>query len=72
LLGQSIGAAAVALVFALAQGGHGAATAILIAAGFTGIAIIASLSRMADFVRVPRADVVRTSSAAAEYREPAE
>ena len=45
LLGQSIGAAFVALVFGVAEGGHSAGTAILFAAGFGAIGALASLSR---------------------------
>jgi hypothetical protein len=41
-------------VFGLAQarGGHGAPTAIWLAAGFAGIAVLASLARMFDIVRI--------------------
>ena len=53
LLGQSIGAALVALVFGLTGGGHGAASAILVAAAFAGIGTLTSLSRMANAVRSP-------------------
>ena len=51
LLGQSIGAAAVALIFGLAQrtGGDGATIAILMAAGFAGVGVLTSLGRLADF-----------------------
>src|SRR5204863_193030 len=71
LLGQSIGAALVALVFGVAGGGHGAATAILIAAGFAGIAVIASLTRLFEFVRLPPAPQPH-SAASAGLHEPAE
>jgi DHA2 family multidrug resistance protein-like MFS transporter len=52
LLGQSIGAALVALVFGLA-GGHGAKTAIVLAACFAAAGTLTSFSRMFDFVRAP-------------------
>jgi DHA2 family multidrug resistance protein-like MFS transporter len=52
LLGQSIGAAFVALVFGLAEGGHSAGTAIMLAAGFAGAGALVSLSRLFDFVRI--------------------
>jgi len=71
LLGQSIGAALVALVFGVAGGGHGAATAILIAAGFAAIAVIASLTRLFEFVRLPPAPQPH-SAAGARLHEPAE
>jgi DHA2 family multidrug resistance protein-like MFS transporter len=71
LLGQSIGAALVALVFGLAQahGGHGAPTAIWLAAGFAGIAVLASLARMFDIVRIGPATVRAPQG---EAHEPAE
>src|SRR5207237_8986133 len=53
LLGQSIGAALVALVFGVTGGGQGATTAIVLAAGFAGIAVLASLTRLFEFVRIP-------------------
>jgi DHA2 family multidrug resistance protein-like MFS transporter len=64
LLGQTIGAALVALVFGYAGPGGGASptTAILIAAGFSALAAIASLSRLLNFVRLPRRASVRASS----------
>jgi DHA2 family multidrug resistance protein-like MFS transporter len=46
LLGQSIGAAVVALVFGFLGGSQGARTAILCAVGFTAVGIVTSLSRM--------------------------
>lgn len=52
LLGQSIGAALVALVFGLA-GGHGAKTCIVLAAGFAAAGTLTSFSRMFEFVRAP-------------------
>jgi DHA2 family multidrug resistance protein-like MFS transporter len=57
LLGQTIGAALVALIFGLAgpSGGTSPAVAILLAAGFSAAAAIASVSRLLDIVRMPRA-----------------
>jgi DHA2 family multidrug resistance protein-like MFS transporter len=52
LLGQSIGAAFVALVFGVAEGGHSAGLAILLAAGFAAAGVLASLSRLFEFVRI--------------------
>jgi DHA2 family multidrug resistance protein-like MFS transporter len=52
LLGQSIGAAFVALVFGLADGGHSAGTAILLAACFAVVGAAASLTRLFEFVRI--------------------
>jgi DHA2 family multidrug resistance protein-like MFS transporter len=52
LLGQSIGAALVALVFGLA-GGQGANTCIVLAAGFAAVGTLTSFSRMFDLVRAP-------------------
>ncbi len=54
LLGQSIGAAFVALVFGFVGGSQGARTAILCAVGFAAIGIITSLSRMLNGVRTTR------------------
>ena len=56
LLGQTIGAALVALIFGLARpaGGTGPTVAILLAAGFAAAAAIASVCRLANFVRAPR------------------
>jgi len=56
LLGQSIGAALVALVFGLSVGGGGARFALVLAAGFAAAAVLASVSRMFEFVRAPRAE----------------
>ena len=63
LLGQTIGAALVALVFGYAGPGGGTSptTAILIAAGFSALAALASLSRLLNFVRLPRRASVRDS-----------
>ena len=57
LLGQTIGAALVALIFGLAgpSGGTSPAVAILLAAGFSAAAAIASVSRLLAIVSVPRA-----------------
>jgi MFS transporter, DHA2 family, multidrug resistance protein len=54
LLGQSIGAAMVALVFGLSAGGHGAITALVLAACFAAVATAVSLTRNFDFVRARR------------------
>jgi predicted MFS family arabinose efflux permease len=63
LLGQTIGAALVALVFGYAGPGGGTSptTAILIAGGFSALATLASLSRLLNFVRLPRRASVRAS-----------
>jgi DHA2 family multidrug resistance protein-like MFS transporter len=53
LLGQSIGAAFVALVFGLVGGGEGARTAIFCAVGFTAAGVVTSLSRMLPRMQVP-------------------
>jgi DHA2 family multidrug resistance protein-like MFS transporter len=56
LLGQTIGAALVALVFGYAgpSGGASPTFAILLAAGFSALAAIASIFRLFNFVRVAR------------------
>ncbi len=56
LLGQTVGAALVALIFGFAQsaGGTGPKVAILLAAGFAAMAAVASVSRLFIFVRPPR------------------
>jgi len=73
LLGQSIGAALVALVFGLAPGSEqGATLAILLAAGFAGAAALASLSRLAGFARPRRRDGGAAPADAADLRSPAE
>jgi MFS transporter, DHA2 family, multidrug resistance protein len=56
LLGQTIGAALVALIFGLAHpaGGTGPTVAILLAAGFSALAAVASVFRLFNFVRAPR------------------
>ena len=57
-------AALVALVFGYAGHGGGTSptTAILIAAGFSALAALTSLSRLLNFVRLPRRAAVRGSS----------
>jgi len=52
LLGQSIGAAFVAMIFGFLGGAHGAKVAIFCAAGFTLAGVMTSLSRMLNGVRV--------------------
>ena len=51
LLGQSIGAAFVAMIFGFLGGAQGAQVAIFCAAGFTLVGALTSLSRMLDGVR---------------------
>jgi DHA2 family multidrug resistance protein-like MFS transporter len=52
LLGQSIGAAFVAMIFGFLGGAQGATVAIFCAAGFALFGIVTSLTRMLDGVRV--------------------
>jgi hypothetical protein len=53
----------VALVFGYSgAGGASPTAAILIAAGFSALAMIASLSRLLNFVRLPRRPAVRDSA----------
>lgn len=56
LLGQTIGAAFVALIFSFSRPGAGAGptVAILLAAGFSALAAVGSVSRLFNFVRAPR------------------
>jgi DHA2 family multidrug resistance protein-like MFS transporter len=54
LLGQSIGAAMVALVFGVSVGGRGAVSALVLAACFAAVATGVSLTRQFDFVRAGR------------------
>jgi MFS transporter, DHA2 family, multidrug resistance protein len=56
LMGQTIGAALVALVFSFAHPsrGTGPVVAILIASGFSAAAAVASLARLSHFVRTPQ------------------
>jgi DHA2 family multidrug resistance protein-like MFS transporter len=51
LLGQSIGAATVALVFGASAGGHGAISTLTLAACFAAVATGVSLTRQFEFVR---------------------
>jgi DHA2 family multidrug resistance protein-like MFS transporter len=51
LLGQSIGAALVAMIFCFLGGAQGARVAIFCAAGFTLTGVVTSLSRMLDGIR---------------------
>jgi MFS transporter, DHA2 family, multidrug resistance protein len=55
LLGQTVGAALVALIFgfALPSGGTGPTIAILLASGFSAAAAVASLARLSRFARIP-------------------
>ena len=52
LLGQSIGAAFVAMIFGFLGGAHGARTAIFCAAGFALLGVTTSLSRMLNGVKI--------------------
>jgi len=75
LLGQSIGAALVALTLGIAGGGHGATTAVLVAAGFALAGAVASLSRLFESLWHPREVIERARRIAAgraEQHEPAE
>ena len=54
LLGQSIGAAMVALVFGIGVGGRGAVAALVLAACFAAVATGVSMTRQSDFVRARR------------------
>jgi MFS transporter, DHA2 family, multidrug resistance protein len=56
LLGQTVGAALVALIFGFAgpSGGTGPTLAILLAAGFAAFAAVLSVLRVSRFVRFPR------------------
>jgi MFS transporter, DHA2 family, multidrug resistance protein len=67
LLGQTIGAALVALIFGLAgpSGGTSPTVAILLAAAFSAVAAIASVSRLFNVVRRPRSPRVVDSAAPA-------
>jgi DHA2 family multidrug resistance protein-like MFS transporter len=70
LLGQTIGAALVALVFGYSGAGGASPTeAILIAAGCSALAMIASLSRLLNFVRLPRPRAVRDSTVPQRNRD---
>jgi len=74
LLGQSIGAALVALVFGATGGTHSATGAILVASGFAGVGMLASLSRLSNAVRRPPSlsSAVRSLPGGTAAREPAE
>ena len=63
LLGQTIGAAMVALVFGYAgpAGGTSSTIAVVLAAGFSALAALASLSRLLNMVRIPRSPRHRDS-----------
>jgi DHA2 family multidrug resistance protein-like MFS transporter len=71
LLGQTIGAALVALVFGYAgpSGGTSPSVAILLAAGFSAFAAIASVSRLFNFVRVPRSSPTPDSAVSPAPRD---
>jgi DHA2 family multidrug resistance protein-like MFS transporter len=71
LLGQTIGAALVALVFGYAgpAGGSSPTVAILLAAGFSALAALASLARLSNLVRMPRTPAARDSKPPAPTRE---
>jgi MFS transporter, DHA2 family, multidrug resistance protein len=73
LLGQTIGAALVALIFGFAgpSGGTGPTIAIGLAAGFSAMAALASVFRLFNFVRAPRAPQTADSVPANDVREPA-
>jgi DHA2 family multidrug resistance protein-like MFS transporter len=73
LLGQTIGAALVALIFGLAgpAGGTSPTVAILLAAGFSAIAAVASVSRLLNLARRPRASRSADSTMPTTPREEA-
>jgi MFS transporter, DHA2 family, multidrug resistance protein len=73
LLGQTVGAALVALIFGLAgpAGGTSPTVAILLAAGFSAVAAIASVSRLLNVVRTPRSFRPVDSSTSTAPREEA-
>jgi len=71
LLGQSIGAAMVALVFGVSTGGRGAVTALVLAACFAAAATGVSLARQFDFVRAGRPEHKPGATKPAEAPEPA-
>jgi MFS transporter, DHA2 family, multidrug resistance protein len=70
LLGQTVGAALVALIFGFAgpSSGTGPTLAILLAAGFAALAAVLSVLRTSRFVRFPRA-LRRAGPAAADEQE---
>jgi hypothetical protein len=64
----------VALVFGATGGTHSATGAILVASGFAGIGMLASLSRLSNAVRRPPSlsSAVRSLPGGTAAREPAE
>jgi len=69
LLGQTIGAALVALVFGVGAGSASARMAVILAACFAAAGTLASLTRLFDAVRAPQA---KREPAPADARGPAE
>jgi DHA2 family multidrug resistance protein-like MFS transporter len=71
LLGQTIGAALVALIFGFAgpSGGTSPTIAILLAAGFSAVAAITSASRLLNVVRMPRSSAAPDSAEALAPRD---
>ena len=71
LLGQTIGTAIVALVFGYAGPGGGTSptVAILLAAGFSAMAALASVARLLNRMRIPRSHPARDSNALEPLRE---
>jgi len=70
LLGQTIGAAFVALIFGFAGpgAGTGPTVAILLAAGFSALAAVASVARLFNSVRAPRLTPSADSTQPAQQR----
>jgi DHA2 family multidrug resistance protein-like MFS transporter len=71
LLGQSIGAAMVALVFGVSVGSRGAVTALVLAACFAAVATGVSITRQFDFVRAGRPERKPDATKPAEAPGPA-
>jgi DHA2 family multidrug resistance protein-like MFS transporter len=71
LLGQSIGAAMVALVFGASAGGHGAVSALALAACFAAVATGVSLTRQLHFVRSYRPERGPAATKPADASDPA-
>lgn len=73
LLGQTVGAALVALIFSIAgpAGGTSPTVAILLAAAFAALAAIASVLRQLNFVRIPRSSPASDSIAPPAPRDKA-
>jgi DHA2 family multidrug resistance protein-like MFS transporter len=71
LLGQTIGAAIVALVFGYAgpSGGGSPTVAILLAAGFSALAALASVARLSNIARLSRSAHARDSRATPPARD---